>query len=155
MDNDKIAAEIRHRCAENNLTIEALAEKAGISKSTIYNLMGYKTDGFSPKVARKLAEALNCPVGVLMGIAPENAKPVKQPAPAIVGLTVFGDFTIIPGSGNSCRIQASEIKIMKKDLENQLKQYLFQRTDVSDELLQKVKEYARGLVSEAEGSSSP
>lgn len=146
MDNYELYQYITDLREKKGLSVTELARQAGISRTTLNNLGACRIDNLSPEVARKLARVLGCPAVVLMRFDEESVATANQPITPRVEITVDGDFRIIPLEGERCRIVAKGFHITQGELEKIVSRFLFHKTDVPDELLEAVKEYAIKLV---------
>lgn len=64
---------LRELMSINQLNASQLAEKAQLPKSTVYSLLKRDSFTLSYATAEKLAYALRCPVGELLGLGNENS----------------------------------------------------------------------------------
>lgn len=66
MENAHIASRIKSSCKEQGLTISAMIEKCGLTKSFIYDLEKRSTSPSCDKLSR-IADCLGCSVDYLLG----------------------------------------------------------------------------------------
>lgn len=158
-DNDALFDFIKGRANEMGMSIKTLAESAGISKNTIYNLRT-RYSAFGISTATRLAEKLGCPVSDLLRIDTASSETVpppktdpqlgqfgatsKQPAPKQVEVKIVGSFSLISDAGE-CRIIAKSIQLSQEETEKVVKKYLFGTDMVSDAQMNKVVAFVHTL----------
>ena len=147
MDYVNSFEEIKKLAKKKGWNIEKLAKKAGISRSTIYNIKNIDTSksDISVRTARSIANALGCPVSKFMTLDKEQKLKYEPPKPKQFELKVWGDFTIQPQVGHCCIVTTS-YQLPQKELEAQVKRYLFGNPDVDNTTLETVRSYAKTLV---------
>ena len=174
MTNYELFDYIKSLCQLKGLTIAQLAREAGISKSTIYNVYECRTGNLSTAVANKLAGVLGCSAAELMrlkedravtaalhklrttasGAAAPKEGTAADAAPTAISqmeITVLGKCTVVPQDDDTIRMIAKGIKLKQSDLNSQVKLYLFNSAEVSDQALQAVKAFALRLKSMMDG----
>lgn len=143
MDYYEVFEEIKRLAKKKGWNIEKLAKKAGISRSTIYNIKNCEND-ISVRTARSIAEALGCRVSDFMTLDKDQKLKYEPPKPKQFVLNVWGDFTIQPQVGHCCIVTTS-YQLPPEELEAQVKSYLFGSKDVDASMLQAVRSYAQEL----------
>ncbi len=143
MDYYEVFNKIKRLAKNNGWNITKLAEKAGIARSTIYNIKNCEND-ISVRTAQSIAKALDCPVSRFMTLDEKQKKIYDPPKPKQFVLTIWGDFTIKPQTGHCCIVTTS-YQLPPEELEAQVKIYLFDSKDVDASMLQAVRSYAQEL----------
>ena len=153
MDNIELYEHITDLRERRGLTVRQLADRAGISRTTLYNLKQCRTDNLSPEVARKLARVLGCSAGELMRLDRKSIETCAEPTPTRIEVRVLGDFRVVAEEDGVSRISAKGLRLPREALMKEVKRYLFGTADASDELLQRVRAYAAALTEGPEKTS--
>ena len=97
MNNKSIIAErIKSRRKELGLTVEALAERLGKNRATVYRYEGNYIENMPSTVLEPLAEALHCSPVYLLGMTDDPNPPTSLPQNAFP-LTPYGRIPIVAG----------------------------------------------------------
>ena len=99
MQNDILASNIKQCCNERNISLNALIQTCGLSKSFIYDLEKRNSSPSCDKL-QKIADFLNCSVDYLLGRATSSTEINSHN-------TISGNNNII-GNGNSIGERLSE-----------------------------------------------
>ena len=76
----QLAARIRAECNRRGWSLGGLARRAGISRTTLHHLERSRTDRPHIETLRKIAEALDLSIEVLLGEQPPQADRTRSPA---------------------------------------------------------------------------
>jgi transcriptional regulator with XRE-family HTH domain len=71
---------------KHNLKPHAVAKKAGITSSTLYNFLAHKSDTLSINTLEKIARATNSSVDEILGRPPQAPKQLAVPVLFLVGI---------------------------------------------------------------------
>ena len=148
MDNGELLKYIKELCAQRNLTIPKLAERAGVCKQTIYNLERCDSDGLSKKVAEKVAGVLGCSATILMRLEGKSKEATASKTNNQTKIAISGGFAVIPQADGTAHIIAKDFRLQKRALKEQAKLFLFGSSDISDDLLNEVRSFALELLRE-------